>query len=155
MFSKFLTLIFSIAISLSAGLIGSIFTLESIPTWYEGLNKPFFNPPNWIFAPVWTVLYLLIGISLYLVIETSSNSKKTAYLAFTLQLILNTLWSIVFFGFKSPFAAFIIIILLIAVITFNIRKFYRINKLSGLILLPYLVWVIFASFLNFFIMLYN
>ena len=96
---KILKLIASLGISFSAAALGSIATTSNIPTWYAGLQKPFFNPPNWVFGPVWTVLYTLIGISMYLVwINDTRKPKKRAYIFFGLQMVLNAAWSIVFFG---------------------------------------------------------
>src|SRR3990167_6158490 len=96
--NKFLKLLLAIVICQGAGLIGSIFTFNSVNTWYITLNKPFFNPPSWIFGPVWTILYLLMGISLYL----AWNTKKVSLKWFWIQLGLNSLWSILFFGLKNP-----------------------------------------------------
>ncbi|CAN5178927.1 TspO/MBR family protein [soil metagenome] len=149
--------IISLFVCFSAGAIGSIFTASSIPTWYATLNKPFFNPPNWIFGPVWTTLYFLMAVSLYKVWinKTNTNNKNIALICFGSQLLLNTLWSIIFFGFKSPFLAFITIIILWILILQMIISFYRIDKNAGLLQIPYLLWVSFAALLNFFIMILN
>lgn len=149
--NKFLKLLLSIIICEGAGLIGSIFTFNSVNTWYVNLNKPFFNPPSWIFAPVWTILYLLMGVSLYLVWGT----KKVNLKWFWIQLALNSLWSIIFFGFKNPMFAFVEIILLWLAITLTIRNFWKYNKIASWLLLPYLLWVTFASILNLSIVLLN
>ncbi len=149
-------LTFSILVSLSAGGIGSFFTASSIPTWYSTLNKPFFNPPNWIFAPVWTTLYVLMGISLYLILVTKTKKNKTIPISiFATQLVLNTLWSILFFGLKSPLIALIEIILLWITILFTIKQFNQIFPISSYLLYPYLAWVSFASLLNLAIFLLN
>ena len=150
-------LLISIGISLSAGLIGSIFTADAIPTWYAGLTKPDFNPPNWIFAPVWTTLYILMGISLYLVWvkEGGKRLKRAAIWFFFFQLILNTLWSILFFGFKNPLLAFIEILMLWLSIGMTIILFQRFSRTAAQLLLPYMVWVTFATVLNGAIMLLN
>ncbi|MGB6839296.1 MAG: TspO/MBR family protein, partial [Microgenomates group bacterium] len=105
-------LIASIIICQLAGIIGAIFTTPSISDWYAGLNKPFFNPPNWLFGPAWTLLYLLMGISLYLVWKQKGGIEiRTALIFFTIQLGLNTLWSIIFFGMRLPSVAFIEILI--------------------------------------------
>jgi len=147
----------SILICQLAGIIGSIFTASSITGWYASLNKPSFNPPNWIFSPVWITLFLLMGISLYIVwsSKTKINYKKTAFIFFGLQLLLNSLWSIIFFGFQAPFYAFIEIILLWIFILFTIIVFYRISRLASYLLMPYILWVSFAAVLNFFIFILN
>lgn len=143
-------LIFSVGICLGVGILGSFFTASSIPTWYAGLNKPFFSPPNWIFAPVWTILYILMGYSLYLV-----WTKKKVPAVFWIQLILNALWSIIFFGMKNPILALVDIAALWISIFLTIKAFLKINKLAGNLLIPYLVWVSFASVLNLFIVVLN
>lgn len=147
-FFKFLA---SIGFCFLAGAIGSFFTSSSIPGWYQNINKPFFNPPNWIFGPVWTVLFLMMGISLYLIWkkETPKKIKRIAISIFAVQLLFNTLWSIAFFGLKSPFLGLIIIIILLFLIAVNIFKFYKISKEAGILLIPYIIWVSFAFILNF------
>jgi len=153
---KEIKLLISILISFLAGAIGSIFTFSSIPTWYATLNKPSFNPPNFLFGPVWTVLYIVMGISLFLIWNSEKKeNKKTAITIFGIQLFLNALWSIVFFGLKNPLAALFVIAALYIFIILNIIKFYKINKTAGLILIPYLLWVSFASILNYFVMILN
>ena len=145
-----LKLIFSIGICLGAGVLGSFFTISSIPTWYVTLNKPFFSPPNWVFGPVWTMLYILMGYSLYLVWK-----KKKVPSIFWIQLILNASWSIIFFGMKSPSLALINIAVLWIAIVLTIKSFYKINKLAAYLLYPYLAWVSFASILNYSIWILN
>jgi tryptophan-rich sensory protein len=140
----------SIVLCLLAGGIGSIFTAKSIPTWYKDLKKPSFNPPNWIFGPVWTTLYILMGISAYLVWTSGWNSAvKVALAVFAVQLILNTAWSIIFFGLQNPFVAFVEIIFMWLAIFATIVLFYRISPTAAYLLVPYLLWVSFASALNF------
>ncbi|MDO8741158.1 MAG: TspO/MBR family protein [Candidatus Woesearchaeota archaeon] len=150
-------LIFSIIICQLAGLIGSFFTASSIGTWYAALQKPSFNPPNWIFGPVWVALFLLMGISLYLVWEKGIKAKgvKTALIFFGIQLLLNMLWSIIFFGLRSPLYASIEIIILWLAILFTIIKFYNISKPAAYLLVPYILWVSFAVVLNISIVLVN
>jgi translocator protein len=149
--NKYLKLLLSIVICESAGLIGSIFTLSSVNSWYLTLNKPFFNPPSWIFAPVWTILYLLMGVSLYLV----WGVKKVNLKWFWLQLALNSLWSIIFFGFKNPTLALIEIAVLWISILLTIKSFWKTNKNAAYLLFPYLLWVSFATILNFSIVVLN
>lgn len=150
---KLLKFLITIGGSLLAGVIGSAFTFSSIPTWYASLNKPFFNPPNWLFGPVWTTLYILMGIAAYLIWEKLDKKNigkvKNALTIFAVQLVLNSLWSIVFFGFKSPWYAFVVILLLWYAIFLTITKFSKIDKRAGWLLIPYLAWVSFASVLNF------
>lgn len=149
----------SIALPFLAGAIGSIFTFSAIPTWYQTLNKPFFNPPNWVFGLVWTLLYVLMGISLYLVwnIKTGKEKKdkKQAYHYFGIQLGLNALWSIIFFGFHSPDLALSEIIFLWIAIFWTIKTFYQFSKIASYLLIPYLAWVSFATILNLFIVRFN
>jgi tryptophan-rich sensory protein len=154
-------LLISIIICLIIGGIGSIFTTPSIPTWYAGLAKPSFNPPNWLFAPVWTALFILMGISLYLIWNSSEKNKheqeekKAAIILFSIQLALNLLWSIIFFTLKMPSLAFMEIMLLWASILFTLIQFYKISKTAGLLMVPYILWVSFASILNLAIALLN
>jgi len=149
--SKALKLIISIFVCQGAGVIGSLFTSPTISTWYATLQKPSFNPPNWIFSPVWILLFLLMGISLYLMWEKGFENKKakTAFFIFGVQLILNILWSILFFYLQSPLYAFIEIIILWLAILLTIISFYNISKPAAYLLLPYILWVIFAGYLNY------
>lgn len=154
--SKFLILIFALALPFAAGFIGSLATTPAIPTWYASLTKPSFSPPNWIFAPVWSILYFTIGLSLYLVLTTrTKTSKRLAYKVFATQLALNSLWSVLFFGYRNPLLAFFEIILLSFTILLNIITFRKINSLAALLLVPYLLWVSFATILNLAIILLN
>ena len=149
-----LKLIIALVICQLAGGIGSLFNMVSISTWYPTLVKPSFNPPNWLFAPVWIFLFLLMGISLYL-IWTSKGKHKYAIKLFSIQLILNILWSALFFGIKCPICAFIEIIILWVFILLTMLEFYKINKIAGYLLIPYLAWVTFAAILNFFLFILN
>jgi tryptophan-rich sensory protein len=155
--NKIFLLVGSIFISILPGIIGSFFTINSIENWYADLNKPFFNPPNWIFSPVWTTLYLMIGISLYLILVNREKIKNTklVFILFTLNLLLNASWSIVFFELKMISLALLNIISLCVVVFFCILEFYKINKNAAFLLLPYLFWIIFASFLNLAILILN
>ena len=152
-----LKLFFSVALVLMIGFAGSFFTSSSVDSWYQTINKPSFNPPNWIFGPVWTILYILIGISFYLVWNSNKTEKlKTkTYLIFSIQLFLNFLWSVLFFGKNLIGIAFIEIVLLWLAILFNIIYAYKISKPAGLLLIPYILWVSFATLLNFTIMMLN
>jgi benzodiazapine receptor len=133
-----------------AGIIGSLFTTPSIPGWYAGLAKPAFNPPSWIFAPVWTTLYALMGLAAFLVYEKGFKRPEVrkALTVFAVQLLLNTLWSIVFFGVQEIFAALVVIALLWAMILWTILLFNRISRAAAYLLIPYILWVSFASVLN-------
>lgn len=135
----------------SAGLLGSIFTFSAIPTWYALLNKPSFSPPNFVFGPVWLILYTLMGISLFLIWQKGLGRRdvKSAIIVFLFQLFLNSLWSIIFFGFKGIPGALLIIGLLWLMILLTIIKFYSLDRRAAYLLLPYLAWVGFAAILNF------
>lgn len=131
--------------------LGSLFTASSVSTWFTTLAKPSFNPPSWLFGPGWTILYLMIGIALFLVWTTKANKvlKRKAYWIFGIQLVLNAMWSVAFFGAQNPALAFIIIVLLWISILLNIIEFYKIKKSAGYLLVPYILWVSFAAVLNF------
>ena len=139
-------LVASVGICLAAGAIGSIFTSKSVSTWYSTINKPSFNPPNWLFGPVWTTLFILMGVALYLV---WTIGDKQAIIFFAVQLLLNILWSVLFFGLKAPFFAFIEIIILWAAILMTIFVFYKVSPKAAYLLVPYILWVTFAAILNF------
>lgn len=141
----------------AVGILGTIFTNPSIPTWYASLNKPFFSPPNWIFGPVWTLLYFLMGISFYLVLKKGWNKKnvRTALGFFLAQLSLNFIWSPLFFGLQSPLLGLITIIAMWVLIVITMKKFRKISKPAFYLLIPYLLWVSFATILNAFILILN
>jgi len=145
-----LKLVASIILCQLAGFIGSLATIPSIPTWYESLKKPFFNPPNWIFGPVWAGLYALMGVSLFIAWQRRRDNSqvKIALVFFFLQLILNTLWSVAFFGLRSPLLGLIDIVLLWIAILLTIQKFFKVSRTAGLLLIPYILWVSFAVLLN-------
>jgi len=146
---KVVKLVVSLVIPFMAGAIGNLATLPNIPTWYADLEKPLFNPPNFVFGPVWTILYVLMGISLYLVWTSKAAKGKTAaYIAFAAQLVLNTVWSLVFFGLHSPELGILVILLLIGAIVTTIITFYRFSKLAAYLQAPYLLWVCFATYLT-------
>jgi tryptophan-rich sensory protein len=150
---RILQLVISLIVCQFAGFIGSVFTTPAIPTWYVTLNKPPFTPPNGLFSPVWTFLFVLMGISAFLVWSKGLDDKrvKTALSIFAVQLILNILWSVVFFGLRSPLAGLIEIVILWIAIWLTILNFFKVSKTAGLLLLPYILWVSFAVVLNFFI----
>lgn len=147
---NFKKLIASILICQGAGFIGSFFTINSIDSWYATLNKPSFNPPNWLFGPAWITLYFLMGIALYIVWNTNRIDKiwKMAIVFFAIQLVLNSLWSIIFFGMEQPLLAGFEIIVLWVFILLSIIYFSKINKIAAYLLVPYISWVTFASILN-------
>ncbi|HOD09164.1 MAG TPA: tryptophan-rich sensory protein [Flavobacterium sp.] len=137
---------------LAVGYFSSIVTRENIPTWYALINKPSFNPPNWVFAPVWTALYILMGYAAGRVwnkLEVDEINVKKAFLFFLIQLALNALWSFLFFGLQNPFLASIEIILLWLMIYETYKQFKNIDKIAAYLLLPYLAWVSFAAVLTF------
>jgi benzodiazapine receptor len=145
----FFKLLASIALPLGLGAIAGLFTADAVPEWYETLNRPSFNPPNWIFAPVWTTLYILLGISLFLIWKQhSSKERNLAILIFLLQLILNFSWSFIFFYFNMIGLALIEIILLWINIIIMLVLFYKIKPIAAYINIPYLLWVAFATLLN-------
>lgn len=150
-------LLLSIIIVFIIGALGSVATASEIPVWYAALAKPAWAPPNWLFGPVWTTLYVLIGIALFLVWRRGLEEEgvKVALTVFAVQLGLNLLWSLVFFGLQSILGGLVIILLLWIVILANIILFYRISTWSGVILIPYLIWVSIASYLNYSIYLLN
>lgn len=149
-------LIVSLSLPLLAGAVSGYFTVEAIDSWYNLLNKPALNPPNWIFGPVWTTLYLMMGIALYLFWQTKSdNNKKPGFIFFGLQLFTNFLWSLLFFNMHSPLAGMIDIGILIVLIILNICYFYKVNRTAAYLLIPYLAWVMFATYLNVSIFLLN
>lgn len=150
-------LIASVIICQVAGLLGAIFTSSAIPTWYATLEKPPFVPPDWTFSVVWTFLYLLMGLSLYLVWMNGWERRdvRLAMGVFGIQLFLNFLWSVLFFGLRSPLLGMIEIVFLWFAIVATIWLFYRISRLAGALLMPYLAWVSFAALLNYYIWLLN
>lgn len=143
-------LVVSIVACLAAGGIGSIFTRSAIPTWYATLEKPAFSPPNWLFAPVWTFLYILMGVAAFLVWRQGSGNRRvsSALIVFLIQLILNALWSVVFFGLESPLYGLIVISLLWVAILVTVIQFFKISRVASALLWPYLLWVTFAAVLN-------
>ncbi len=145
---RIITLIACIALPLIIGGISGFLTVSEISGWYTGLKKPSFNPPNYLFGPVWTVLYLLMGISLFLVLEAKVISKGKALTFFFVQLTLNFFWSIIFFKAHQVAMALADIAALWLCILMMIVTFYRISRVAGLLQIPYLLWVSFATLLN-------
>ena len=147
---QIIKLVTSLAVCLLAGLAGSAFTATSIATWYEFLKKPSFSPPNWVFAPVWTTLFLMMGTAAFLVWRRGLGSAlvRRALITFLVQLILNVFWTFLFFKLHSPLYAFIEITVLWIAIAVTIVSFSRLSRPAAILLIPYIVWVSFAAVLN-------
>ncbi len=154
---KFLKFVVSIIICQLAGVIGSVFTVNNIASWYLDLNKPLLNPPNWVFGPVWITLYFLMGISLFLVWKKGLTSRfnRNAFILFIIQLVFNASWSIVFFGMHQLLLSVFVIIILWLLIFINIVQFGKISRSAAYLLMPYILWVSFASYLNISIYILN
>ena len=149
MLKKIAIFITSVTIPLTAGALGSLATIPAIPTWYAAIEKPPLLPPNGVFGPVWTVLYIAMGIALYLVWTAKSKQpKKRAYSAFGVQMALNLLWSIAFFGWHAPWLGLVIIIALIGAIAWAIYEFWQHSKTAAYLMVPYIAWVSFATYLT-------
>jgi benzodiazapine receptor len=150
-------LIASILVCFVAAAIGSIFTTPRIPGWYAGLEKPWFTPPSWVFAPVWTTLYLLMAIALFLVWRRGLERPdvRQGIALFAIQLVANVAWSWLFFGLQSPLAGFVGIIILWVLILATLIRFWTISRTAGALLVPYLLWVTIAANLNYAIMVLN
>lgn len=154
--NKSILLIFALALPQIAGFVGALFTVSAIPNWYATLQKPLIAPPNWVFGPVWTILYFLMGLAFFLLLKAKkSKQKNEAVKYFYKQLILNSVWSIAFFGLKSPILGFVVIVFLWISILITIIRFAKVSVLASQLLYPYLAWVSFASMLNFWIYLLN
>ncbi|MDP1801760.1 MAG: TspO/MBR family protein [Bacteroidota bacterium] len=147
--NKTIKLLLCIVFTLSIGAIGGMATATGVNGWYTTLNKPVFNPPNYLFGPVWTLLYILMGISFYLILQCYNPIlRKRAVVIFCIQLFLNFCWSFLFFKFQLLGISFIEIIFIWFSIILMILTFYKINKTAAYIQIPYLLWVSFASVLN-------
>ena len=144
-----LKLIISLAIPQLSGTIGSIFTMDSISSWYTTLAKPEFTPPNYVFGPVWITLYFLMGISLYVVWISDNLKSRTPLIIFGVQMFLNAIWSIVFFGLESPIFGLLVIVTLWVAIALTILSFWKVSKLASYMLIPYIAWVSIATYLNY------
>lgn len=153
----YVRLILALAICEGAGIVGSIFTTPAIPTWYAGLRKPDFAPPNWVFGPVWTTLYLLMGISLFTVWNAGFDKAtvRRSVAAFSVQLVLNILWSYLFFGLRSPLLGLVGIIAMWIAIASTIVFFQKVSKTAAFLFIPYLLWVSFAGYLNYLLLMLN
>ena len=152
--NKILTFIFFFIITFSASLIGGFATLNYKEPWYSLLNKPIFNPPDWIFAPVWTTLYLMMTFAIWLFWH-SKNKDINTFNIYLIQIVINTTWSIVFFVFHQILFSIFVLILLIILIIILIKKFSKINLISSYLMIPYLLWCCFALVLNLSIYLIN
>lgn len=155
--NNFFKLVIAIVVSELAGIFGSVFTAPSIPTWYAGIVKSALNPPAWVFGPVWTTLFVFMGIAAFLVWKKGLDRRdvKIALSIFLGQLVLNALWSIIFFGLHSPGGAFIEVIFLWLAILATIIVFAKISKAAAWLLAPYILWVSFAGYLNYSIWILN
>ena len=145
-----LRLVISILACFIAAGIGSLFTFKAIPEWYAGLRKPRYTPPNWAFGPVWTVLYILMAISVFLIWQKglSTNGVLLPFILFWVQLIVNVFWSVIFFGMKSKGGGVITIIVLWLLILATMITSFRVSGWAGALLIPYIIWVTIASYLN-------
>ncbi len=148
--SDIVSLAVAVIIPLVIGGLGGAATAPAIPAWYQGLNKPAWNPPNWVFGPVWTLLYILMGVAAWLVWRQGWDNPQVqgALVIFGVQLLLNLFWSLVFFGLRSPNWAVLEIVVLWGFILVTIVQFYRLEPVAGLLLIPYQLWVTFAAALN-------
>lgn len=148
--NPYLLLAVCLALPLAVGAVGGIATARSLPDWYAGLTKPSWNPPNWLFGPVWTVLYVLMGIALWRILRLGWTEPGVglAASAFGLQLALNLGWSLVFFGLRAPGLALAEIILLLVVLIFTAWRFMGLDAAAGWLLVPYALWSLFAATLN-------
>jgi translocator protein len=147
-------LVASVIVCEAAGVVGSVFTVSAIPTWYASLNKPWFTPPNWLFAPVWLTLYLLMGVTLYL-LWGKRQQARAALTAFAVQLLLNAAWSAVFFGAHELFYGFVVIAALWAAVLAAIVLSFRVSRSGAALLVPYIIWVTIASALNYYVLVLN
>ena len=140
----------ALAACFGTGAVGGVFTSMSVGTWYAQLIRPAVSPPNWVFAPVWNVLYLMMALAFYLVLVSAPNRyQKAAIQVFILQLLANAGWSAAFFGAQSPAGGFIVILLLLLLIGWTISLFRRVCVKSAWLLVPYGLWVCFAAYLNY------
>ena len=156
-YRNIIKLLVSIVVAQSAGIIGSLSTVSAIPNWYEGLVRPAISPPNWVFGPVWITLYTLMGIALYLIWRKGLDNKKVrfAFVFFVVHLVLNASWSLIFFGLQNILPALVVIVLLLLMIIASMVLFWRIDRWATYLLVPYLLWVSFATVLNYLIFQLN
>lgn len=140
--------IIAIAPVLAAGVLGNLATIPNIPTWYAGLEKPAFTPPNWVFGPVWTALYIMMAYAFFRVLQSHAPGRTAAIIWFSLQIILNALWSWVFFEGQNPMGGLVVILLLLVLIIGTTVAFWKVDRLAALLLVPYIGWATFAALLN-------
>ena len=151
---KWKSLLINVAIPLVIGGIASLIVNNGFENYSE-VTKPALSPPPWIFPVVWTILYILMGISTYLIYEKDKNLNRNAFIIYAVQLALNFIWPVFFFGFNAYLLSFIILVLLLVFVVAMIISFYKENKLAGLLQIPYLIWLLFAAYLNFAVFLLN
>ena len=153
--NKIIPVLVAVIICFSVGVMASYFQVDAIQTWYPFLNKPSLTPPNFILPIVWSILYFCMGISIGLIWNTKHRKRKILRWLFSFQLLLNFTWSIYFFYFQNPFLGFIDILLLDIFVIYYMMKSYSIKKMSSLLFIPYILWLLLATYLNGYIMLYN
>jgi len=142
-------LIVLLAVVAAVSVLGSAVTVPKIPGWYASLNKPAFNPPAWIFGPVWTVLYVLMAVAAWRIwLQPATPERRTALAWFALQLAFNAAWSQIFFGLERPGWALAVIVALVVAVAVTLWRFVRLDRLAGWLLVPYLAWLLFATVLN-------
>ena len=152
--NKFLTFIFFFIITFSASLIGGLATINFKEPWYSLIIRPSFSPPDWVFAPVWTTLYFMMTLAVWLFWHSTNRDMKTVYIYF-IHIIVNTTWSITFFVFHQIAISILILIILITLIIILIKNFKRVNLISSYLMIPYLLWCCFALVLNVSILILN
>ena len=143
-------LIVCLALPLAVGALGALGTMDGVRSWYPSLRRPSFAPPSWLFGPVWTTLYVMMGVASFLVWREgpARPEVRSALMLYAIQLVLNLAWSWLFFGFRQPLAALVDIIVLLALIAVTAQRFARVSRIAAVLLLPYLAWVAFATALN-------
>jgi len=147
--NKWAALIVLLAIVAAVSVLGSAVTVPKIPGWYASLNKPAFNPPAWVFGPVWTALYAMMAVAAWKVwLQPATPERRTALAWFALQLVLNAAWSQVFFGLERPGWALAVIVALVVAVAVTLWRFFQLDRLAGWLLAPYLAWLLFATVLN-------
>ena len=152
--NKFLSFILFFVITFSASFIGGLVSINLKEPWYSELIQSNYNPPDWIFAPVWTTLYLMMTLAIWFYWHSKNREMNTIYIYF-IHIVVNTTWSIIFFAFHKLFMAFIVLIILIILIVLLIARFRRVNMLSYYLMIPYLLWCFYALFLNFNLLILN
>ena len=152
--NKFLSFLLFAIITYSSSLVGGLVTAGFKEPWYSLINKPSFNPPSWIFAPVWTTLYLMMTVAIWFFWHSKNRDMNTIYIYF-IHIVFNTTWSIIFFGLHKIFYALVVLVVLIFLIIILILRFKRVNMLSYYLMIPYLLWCFYALILNFNLFLIN